>query len=154
MDGIPAASSPGRSAAERVDLSHLTGHDLRSALELQLSLQKKGAAVARLSGNEVEVRIALPSGDERLVFFTASNLPGALPMLRSLPTIRLEGELAKLELSEARLRPVLLATWNDQGISLEPGYRLGVLLAAVAGLYTAAGGLAIAGATGSTSSFC
>jgi hypothetical protein len=117
--------SPGRSAAERVDLSHLTGHDLRSALELQLSLQKKGAAVARLSGNEVEVRIALPSGDERLVFFTASNLPGALPMLRSLPTIRLEGELAKLELSEARLRPVLLATWNDQGISLEPGYRLG-----------------------------
>ncbi|MGD9252532.1 MAG: DEAD/DEAH box helicase [Holophagae bacterium] len=117
--------SPGRSAAERVDLSHLTGHDLRSALELQLSLQKKGAAVASLSGNEVEVRIALPSGDERLVFFTASNLPGALPMLRSLPTIRLEGELAKLELSEARLRPVLLATWNDQGIALEPGYRLG-----------------------------
>ena len=86
--------SPGRSAAERVDLSHLTGSDLRSALELQLSLQKTGMAFASLEANEVEIRIALPSGDTRLVFFTASNLPGALPMLRSLPTIRLEGELA------------------------------------------------------------
>ncbi len=117
--------SPGRTSAERVDLSHLTGGDLRSALELQLSLQKTGTATARLSGNDVEVRIALPSGDERLVFFTASNLSVALPMLRTLPSIRLEGELAKLELSEARLRPVLLATWNDRGIVLEPGYRLG-----------------------------
>jgi superfamily II DNA or RNA helicase len=117
--------SPGRSAAERVDLSHLTGPDLRSALELQLSLQKTGTAVARLEGNDVEVRIALPSGDTRLVFFTASNLPSALPMLRSLPTIRLEGELSELELSEARLRPVLTSTWDDQGIVLEPGYRLG-----------------------------
>ncbi len=117
--------SPGRSAAERVDLSHLTGHDLRSALELQLSLQKTGTAVARLEENDVEIRIALPSGDTRLVFFTASNLPGALPMLRSLPRIRLDGELADLELSEARLRPVLTTTWDDQGIVLEPGYRLG-----------------------------
>jgi hypothetical protein len=117
--------SPGRSAAERVDLSHLTGHDLRSALELQLSLQKTGVAIARLEGNEVEIRIALPSGDTRLVFFTASNLPGALPMLKSLPTIQLEGELANLELSEARLRPVITTTWDDQGIVLEPGYRLG-----------------------------
>ncbi len=117
--------SPGRSAAERVDLSHLTGNDLRSALELQLSLQKTGTAVARLEGNDVEIRIALPSGDTRLVFFTASNLPIALPMLRSLPTIRLEGELSDLELSEARLRPVLTSTWDDQGIILEPGYRLG-----------------------------
>jgi superfamily II DNA or RNA helicase len=117
--------SPGRSAAERVDLSHLTGQDLRSALELQLSLQKTGSATARLEGNEVEVRILLPSGDTRLVFFTASNLPSALPMLRSLPAIRLEGELAELELSEARLRPVLIADWDDKGIVLEPGYRLG-----------------------------
>jgi hypothetical protein len=117
--------SPGKSAAERVDLSHLTGHDLRSALELQLSLQRTGEAVAVLEANEVEVRITLPSGDTRLVFFTASNLPGALPMLRSLPSVRLEGELAELELSEARLRPVLKATWNEQGIVLESGYRLG-----------------------------
>ena len=117
--------SPGRSAAERVDLSHLTGPDLRSALELQLSLQKTGTAIARLEGNDVEIRIALPSGDTRLVFFTASNLPGALPMLRSLQTIRLEGELSDLELSEARLRPVLTSTWEEQGIILEPGYRLG-----------------------------
>jgi hypothetical protein len=117
--------SPGRSAAERVDLSHLTGDDLRSALELQLSLQKTGTATAQLAGGDVEIRIALPSGDTRLVFFPASNLPGALPMLRSLPSIRLEGELADLELSEARLRPVLTTTWEDQGIILEPGYRLG-----------------------------
>ena len=117
--------SPGRTAAERVDLSHLTGPDLRSALELQLSLQRTGSAIASLEGNEVEVRLVLPSGDTRLVFFTASNLPGALPMLRSLPTIRLEGELAELELSEARLRPVLIANWDDKGIVLEPGYRLG-----------------------------
>ncbi len=117
--------SPGKSAAERVDLSHLTGQDLRSALELQLSLQRNGSAVASLEGNEVEVRIVLPSGDTRLVFFTASNLPGALPMLRSLSSIRLQGELADLELSEARLRPVLIADWDDKGIVLEPGYRLG-----------------------------
>ncbi len=117
--------SPGRSAAERVDLSHLTGTDLRSALELQLSLQKTGTAVAQIVGNDVEVRIALPSGDTRLVFFTASNLPGALPMLRSLPTIRLEGDLADLEISEARLRPVITATWDDQGIVLDSGYRFG-----------------------------
>ncbi len=117
--------SPGKSAAERVDLSHLTGPDLRSALELQLSLQRTGSAVARLEGNEVEVRIVLPSDDTRFVFFTASNLPVALPMLRSLPSIRLEGELAELELSEARLRPVLIADWDDKGIILEPGYRLG-----------------------------
>jgi len=116
--------SPGRSAAERVDLSHLTGHDLQSALELQLSLQKTGTAVARLEDNDVTIRIALPSGDTRLVFFTASNLPGALPMLKSLPTIRLDGKLAELELSEARLRPVLITTWDDKGIVLEPGYRL------------------------------
>jgi len=116
--------SPGRSAAERVDLSHLTGHDLQSALELQLSLQKTGTAVARLEDNDVAIRIALPSGDTRLVFFTASNLPGALPMLKSLPTIRLDGKLAELELSEARLRPVLITTWDDKGIVLEPGYRL------------------------------
>ncbi|MBD3855564.1 MAG: DEAD/DEAH box helicase [Acidobacteria bacterium] len=94
-------------------------------LELQLSLQKTGTAIARLEGNDVEIRIALPSGDTRLVFFTASNLPGALPMLRSLPTIRLEGELSDLELSEARLRPVLTSTWDEQGIILEPGYRFG-----------------------------
>jgi len=87
--------SPGRSAAERVDLSHLTGNDLRSALELQLSLQKTGTAISRLEGNDVEIRIALPSGDTRLVFFTA------------------------------RLRPVLTSTWDEQGIILEPGYRLG-----------------------------
>ncbi len=117
--------SPGRSAAERVDLSHLTGPDLRSALELQLSLQKTGSAIARIIGNDVEIRIALPSGDTRFVFFTASNLPGALPMLRSLPTIRLDGELADLEISEARLRPVLTATWDDQGIILDSGYRFG-----------------------------
>jgi hypothetical protein len=117
--------SPGRSAAERVDLSHLTGNDLRSALELQLSLQKTGTAIAQLESNDVEIRIALPSGDTRLVFFTASNLPGALPMLRTLPTIRLDGELSDLELSEARLRPVLTSTWDEQGIILEPGYRLG-----------------------------
>ena len=117
--------TPSHTAAERVDLSHLTGLDLRSALELQLSLQKSGDASAHLIGGEVEIRIALPSGDTRLVFFTASTLPGALPLLKSLPRIRLEGELADLELSEARLRPVLTTTWDDQGIVVEPGYRLG-----------------------------
>jgi len=116
--------SPGRAAAERVDLSHLTGSDLRSALELQLSLQKTGTATAQLEGNEVAIHIALPSGDTRLVSFTASTLPSALPLLRSLPRIRLDGELASVELSEARLHPVLTTTWDDQGIVIEPGYRL------------------------------
>ncbi len=116
---------PSRTAAERVDLGHLTGSDLRSALELQLSLQSSGAAVARLVGNTVEIHITLPSGDRRVVFFSAPVLPVALPLLRSLPKIRLEGELQALELSEARLQPVLTAAWRGDGIALEPAYRLG-----------------------------
>jgi superfamily II DNA or RNA helicase len=116
--------APSRSAAERVDLSHLTGADLRSALELQLSLQTSGVASARLSGSTVEIQIRLPSSDNRVVFFSATVLPAVLPLLRSLPRIRLEGELDGLELSEARLRPVLASHWTDQGIVLEPAYRL------------------------------
>lgn len=116
--------APSRTAAERVDLSHLTGADLRSALELQLSLQSSGSASAQLAGSIVEIHIRLPSGDTRLVFFSATVLPAALPLLRSLPRIRLEGELDGLELSEARLRPVLASHWTDQGIVLDPSYRL------------------------------
>jgi superfamily II DNA or RNA helicase len=116
--------APSRTAAERVDLSHLTGSDLRSALELQLSLQSSGTATARLVGNTVEIHITLPSGDTRVVFFSAPVLPVALPLLRTIPRIRLEGDLEGLELSEARLHPVLTSSWNDEGIVLEPGYRL------------------------------
>ena len=117
--------APGRATAERLDLSHLTGHDLRSALELQLSLQKTGAATARVSGHEVEIHIILPSGGRRVVVFSATLLPSALPLLRSLPGIKLSGDLTSLELSEARLHPVLISSWNESGITLEPGYRLG-----------------------------
>jgi hypothetical protein len=116
--------APARTTADRVDLSHLTGADLRSALELQLSLQRSGTSVARLVGDEVEIRIMLPSDEQRIVFFAASVLPGALPLLHALPRLELEGELATLELSEARLQPVLQACWTDQGIVLDPGYRL------------------------------
>jgi hypothetical protein len=116
--------APTRTASERVDLSHLTGHDLRSALELQLSLQSSGTAVARLAGNTVEIRITLPSGDTRVVFFSAPVLPAALPLLKTLGRIKLEGELEGLELSEARLRPVLAARWTKSGIELEPAYQL------------------------------
>jgi superfamily II DNA or RNA helicase len=117
--------APGRASAERLDLSHLTGHDLRSALELQLSLQKTGAATARISGHEVEIHIILPSGGRRVVVFNATLLPSALPLLRSLPGIKLAGDLTSLELSEARLHPVLIAAWTEAGITVEPGYRLG-----------------------------
>ncbi len=117
--------APGHATAERLDLGHLSGNDLRSALELQLSLQKTGAATARISGNEVEIHIILPSGGRRVVVFSATLLPSALPVLRSLPGIKLAGDLTGLELSEARLHPVLIASWNDVGITLEPGYRLG-----------------------------
>jgi len=117
--------APGRATAERLDLSHLTGHDLRSALELQLSLQKTGAATARISGHEVEIHIILPSGGRRVVVFNATLLPSALPLLRTLPGIKLAGDLTGLELSEARLHPALIASWNENGITLEPGYRLG-----------------------------
>ncbi len=116
--------APSRTASERVDLSHLTGNDLRSALDLQLSLQTAGTASARLVGNTVEIHITLPSGDTRVVFFSAPVLPAALPLLRNLDRIRLEGELEGLELSEARLRPVLASCWTDQGIVLEPAYQL------------------------------
>jgi superfamily II DNA or RNA helicase len=117
--------APGRATAERLDLSHLTGQDLRSALELQLSLQKTGAATARITGNEVEIHIILPSGGRRVVAFSATVLPSALPLLRTLPGIKLAGDLTGLELSEARLHPVLIASWSEAGIVLEPGYRLG-----------------------------
>ncbi len=118
---VPPRSGP----EDRVDLSHLTGVDLRSALELQLSLQKTGKARVRLVGQEVQTTISLPSGDSRCAVFSASLLASALPILRSMPRIRMEGELENLELSELRLRPVLLASWKDDGLLLEPGYRLG-----------------------------
>ncbi len=117
--------APARSAEDRVDLSHLTGPDLRSALELQLSLQKTGTASVRLSGQEVHIRITLPSGEHRIVVFSATVLPSALPVLRAMGRMVLEGELEQLELSEVRLHPVLAAAWTEDGIRLEPGYRLG-----------------------------
>ncbi len=124
--------APARAAEDRVDLSHLAGVDLRSALELQLSLQRAGAATARLTDNHVEITITLPSGDSRIVTFSASLLPSALPLLRSLPRIDLDGELRGLELSEGRLQPVLVASWENESIVLEPGYDLadGTVLAA------------------------
>ncbi len=116
--------SPARSGDERIDLSHLTGDDLRGALELQLSLHRTNTAKARLVGDGVEIRIKLPSGESRTVVFSAEVLPGALPLLHGLPRLKLEGELSGLEISEARLHPVLLTNWTDQGISLVPSYRL------------------------------
>ena len=117
--------APARSSEDRVDLSHLTGPDLRSALELQLSLQKAGTASVRLSGQEVQIQITLPSGEHRIVVFSATVLPSALPLLKSMNRMVLEGELEQLELSEVRLHPVLAAAWTEEGILLEPGYRLG-----------------------------
>ncbi len=117
--------APTQSAEDRVDLSHLTGPDLRSALELQLSLQKTGTASVRLSGQEVHIRITLPSGEHRIVVFSATVLPSALPVLKTMNRMVLEGELEQLELSEVRLHPVLAAVWSEEGILLEPGFRLG-----------------------------
>lgn len=117
--------APARSAEDRVDLSHLTGADLRSALELQLSLQKNGTASVRLSGQEVHIQITLPSGEHRIVVFSATVLPSALPVLKAMNRMVLEGDLEQLELSEVRLHPVLAAVWTEDGILLEPGYRLG-----------------------------
>jgi len=117
--------APRTGPEDRVDLSHLSGVDLRSALELQLSLQRTGYAKVCLVGQEVRTTITLPSGDTRCAVFSASRLASALPILRSMPRIKLEGELEDLELSELRLRHVLLASWNEDGLLLEPGYRLG-----------------------------
>jgi hypothetical protein len=117
--------APSGTSEERIDLSHLTGPDLRSAIELQLSLQRTGTATAGLHGDEVQIRITLPSDSHRTVAFKASLLPSALPLLRSMPRVELEGELAELELSEVRLHPVLAAAWTDKGILLEPSYRVG-----------------------------
>ncbi len=112
------------SSTERVDLSHLSGGDLRAALELQLSLQRSGKATAGIEDGEVRIRITLPSGDTRIVGFSTAVLPHALPLLRSLEKLRLRPELAGLELSEMRLAPTLRATWEENAIVLEPGYRL------------------------------
>ncbi len=116
--------APSHTVEDRVDLSHLTGVDLRSALELQLSLQRYGTSTARLNGGLVEITVNLPSGDKRVVFFSATVLPSALPVLRSLPRIDLENELKGLELSEARLQPGLTARWDNDEIVLEPDYQL------------------------------
>lgn len=117
--------APTHSSEDRVELSHLTGADLRSALELQLSLQKTGSASVRLSGQEVHIRITLPSGEHRIVVFGATVLPSALPVLRGMHRMVLEGDLEQLELSEVRLHPVLATAWTEDGILLEPGYRFG-----------------------------
>jgi len=117
--------APTQSSEDRVDLSHLTGPDLRSALELQLSLQKSGKASVCLSGQEVHIQITLPSGEHRIVVFSATVLPSALPLLRSMRRMALQGDLEHLELSEVRLHPVLGVAWTEEGILLEPGYRLG-----------------------------
>ncbi len=113
-----------RSAEDRIDLSHLTGADLRAALELQLSLHRAGSAVGRLANGSVEIRVTLPSGGIRVVGFAGAVLPYALPLLKALPRLRLEGELAELELADTRLHPVLEAHWNSEGILLAPGYSL------------------------------
>jgi superfamily II DNA or RNA helicase len=117
--------APSGTTEERIDLSHLTGPDLRSAIELQLSLQRTGTATAALRGDEVQIRITLPSDAHRTVAFKASLLPSALPLLRTMARVELQGELADLELSEVRLHPVLAAAWTDNGILLEPSYRVG-----------------------------
>ncbi len=114
---------PGK-AEEKVDLSHLTGMELRSALELQLSLGRSGRASAALVNGEVRIKITLPSGGARSVVFSAAVLPSALPVLRTLPRLELDPELAELEISEARLRPILKAAWEGDNVLLEPGYRL------------------------------
>ena len=109
---------------DRVELTHLRDSELRSALELHLSLHQSGRAVGRLQGGEVEISIDLPSGCRRTLSFDAAGLPQALPILRSLPKLSLQGDLKKLEISETRLHPSLVASWTDEGILLEPGYRL------------------------------
>ncbi len=109
---------------EQLDLSHAMGEDLRSALALQLSLHQPSLATARLTGDHVEIEIQLPSGHHRSVILSASTLPHALPILQSLDGLQLDGELAGLELSEARLHPVLMASLDGLAITLNPGYLL------------------------------
>jgi len=116
---------PKEGPEDRIDLSHLRGADLRSALEFQVSLQKSGLVRVRLVDQEVRISIKLPSGDTRVAVFSASLLARALPILNSMPRIKLEGELEGLEVSEIRLRPVLMASWKENGILLEPGFKLG-----------------------------
>ncbi len=113
-----------RGAAQRLDLGHLEGAELAAALAFQLSLHREGGAVARLADDRVEVAVTLPSGVERTVTFPAGKLPHLLPHLRQLPALRLDAELEGLELSEVKLRPVLVTDWRDDGIHLEPGYEL------------------------------
>jgi len=114
----------GGEADDRLDLTHATGRDLRAALELQLSLHRARQTTARLVNGHVEIGIDLPSGHRRTVLFAAESLPHALPILRGLEGLDLEGDLANLELSEIRLRPTLEASLDDLRIRLEPGYRL------------------------------
>ncbi|NOZ79363.1 MAG: DEAD/DEAH box helicase [Acidobacteria bacterium] len=111
-------------AEDRLNLSHATGEDLRAALKLQLSLHRPPTASARLVDGQVEIQIKLPSGRCRTVVLAASILPHALPILRSLDGLKLEGELAGLELSEARLHPTLIARLDGLAIQLDPGYMM------------------------------
>lgn len=110
--------------AQRQDLSHLEPEVLLSSLAFQLSLSRDRRSTARLAGHEVEIRLTLPSGDERIVTFHASLLPPILPALRSVPGLSLRGDLKDLELSELRFRPTLHGDWREDGIHLVPGYVL------------------------------
>ncbi len=109
---------------ERQDLSHLEPGVLLSSLAFQLSLSRDHGSTARLVGDEVEIRLTLPSGEERIVAFHASLLPPILPALRTVPGLSLGGELKELELSELRFRPALRGDWREDGIHLDPGYLL------------------------------
>ena len=110
--------------AQQIDLSHMDRTALLSAMSFQISLQQRGRATAEMVHDQVRVRITLPSGQGRELLIPVTMLPGLLPAMQAHPKLELVGTLGRMELSEARLRPALVASWDDNGIHLDPGYVL------------------------------
>jgi superfamily II DNA or RNA helicase len=109
---------------QQIDLSHMDRTALLSAMSFQISLQQRGRARAEIVADQIRIHVTLPSGQGRQLLIPIAMLPGLLPAMQAHPKLELIGELGRMELSEARLRPALVASWDDSGIHLDPGYVL------------------------------
>jgi len=107
-----------------VELPQADPDELLGAIRFQLSLNRSGSATAVLDGDRVTIETTLPSGATRNAAFDTRMLPPILPSLKTLTGLKLDAELAELELSEIRLRPALRSAWTAEGIHLVPGFEL------------------------------
>ncbi len=118
----------------RIDLTHIVStQEVIEALTVQLALGRTRPPRARLTGDRLEIVVEPDSGATRLVAVAARAVPELLADLR-VTGVELEGDLARIELSDSRLLPRLRASVPADGVVLlEPGYAVnGTFVAAEA----------------------